>query len=102
MKFGNICGCHQKPERSFFIKRYQCPICARCLGVWIGYVIGLLTFKLHTPSFILCVLLMGIMLLDWLLQYNEIVISNNYRRLVTGIMCGYGLIILIIKIIIYY
>ena len=100
MKIGNFCGCHQKPERSFFIRQYQFPVCARCLGVWLGYVIGLLTFKLYTPSFVVCILLMCIMLFDWLLQYNEIIMSNNHRRLITGMMCGYGLIILIIKTII--
>lgn len=102
MRIGNICGCHQKPERSFFIKRYQLPVCARCLGVWLGYITGFLTFNLHKPSFIICILLMCIMLVDWLLQYNKIIISNNYRRLVTGTMCGYGMISLIIKILIYY
>ncbi|MGG7175281.1 DUF2085 domain-containing protein [Clostridium neonatale] len=27
-----MCGCHQLPDRSFFIRSYQFPICARCTG----------------------------------------------------------------------
>ncbi|MBS5794738.1 MAG: DUF2085 domain-containing protein [Clostridiales bacterium] len=32
MDFFEPCS-HQIPERSFFIKGYQMPICARCVGV---------------------------------------------------------------------
>jgi len=39
---GRYCGCHQMPERSFSVKGYQFPLCARCTpimsritaGVW--------------------------------------------------------------------
>ncbi|PQL91928.1 DUF2085 domain-containing protein [Apibacter adventoris] len=30
--------CHQKPERSFFWKRKQFPLCARCTGIYIAFV----------------------------------------------------------------
>lgn len=98
MKFGNLCGCHQKPERSFFIKGYQFPVCARCLGVWLGYTAGLILFKIYIPHLFICLVLMGIMFLDWFIQYKKIAMSNNFRRLITGMMCGYGLISLIINI----
>lgn len=29
MCFGRKLGCHQMPERSFFIEDYQLPVCAR-------------------------------------------------------------------------
>ncbi|MCB7430270.1 DUF2085 domain-containing protein, partial [Erysipelatoclostridium ramosum] len=35
-------SCHQKAERSFFIHGYQCPVCARCSGLYIGYGFGIL------------------------------------------------------------
>lgn len=28
--------CHQRPERSFFIDGTQLPVCARCLGLYVG------------------------------------------------------------------
>ena len=34
---GNHSGCHQMPERSFFYKGKQFPVCARCTGVIIGF-----------------------------------------------------------------
>ena len=40
MKYGKILGCHQKPERSFFYKGYQFPVCARCTGVVISSIIS--------------------------------------------------------------
>ncbi len=28
--------------------------------------------------------------IDWGIQYFKLHMSNNYRRLVTGILCGFG------------
>ena len=46
--FDKYWGCHQLPERSFFFKGYQLPICARCLGIILGYIlcIFLLFYKM--------------------------------------------------------
>lgn len=38
--FGDI-WCHQKSERSFFIKGNQMPVCARCTGIFLGVFFGL-------------------------------------------------------------
>ena len=37
-----------------------------------------------------CMAMSGIMLTDWLLQYFKIVPSTNKRRLVTGLIGGFG------------
>jgi uncharacterized membrane protein len=34
--------CHQRPERSFHIAAAQLPVCARCLGLYMGGAAGLL------------------------------------------------------------
>lgn len=94
MNFGRWLGCHQMPERSFFIKGYQLPICARCTGVYIGQIVALiLLFFLRIPWYISVILIvpMGI---DWSLQYFVKIISNNVRRLITGLLCGFGLMYL--------
>lgn len=90
MKAGEIMGCHQFPDRSFFIKSWQFPICARCTGVLIGQIFGLFAavkrkFPLKT-AFAGCYA----MLFDWTLQYLDIKESTNKRRLLTGIAGGFG------------
>lgn len=92
MEYGNRIGCHQMPERSFFYKGYQFPVCARCTGVIIGEIICIITLifsiKLNIILYIALLLIMG---LDWFIQYINILESNNIRRLITGILGGIGL-----------
>ena len=40
MELGEMLGCHQMPERSFFIKGFQFPVCARCIGVILSAIIA--------------------------------------------------------------
>ena len=37
-------GCHCLPERSFFIKGKQFPICSRCTGILVGIFLAICTF----------------------------------------------------------
>lgn len=100
MAIGAKSGCHQRAERSFFIKNYQYPVCARCMGMHIGYLIaGVAAFSYIIPVWI-CIGLCLIMFTDWLIQYIKIKESNNIRRLLTGIMGGYGVLTLEINILI--
>lgn len=99
MNFGACTGCHQLSERSFFYKRYQFPVCARCTGVLIGYILSIplsffIEFKIYVYIFI-CL----IMFFDWLIQYLKICESTNIRRLITGILGGYGLMSIYIYIV---
>ena len=36
--------CHQRPERSFFWDGHQLPVCARCTGLYLSGVVGLLVW----------------------------------------------------------
>lgn len=94
-------GCHRLPERSFFYRGKQFPVCARCTGVMIGqtltFFIALVFFYLYQMN-INFYLLIGMMfpfalpmLLDWSIQEYLSVMSNNYRRLVTGFFAGVSL-----------
>ena len=85
--------CHQKAERSFFISKYQFPICARCTGLLLGYFLGGLIFIfIGEICLIFNVSLILIMFIDWFVQYRGIKMSNNLRRLLTGSLCGIGVI----------
>ncbi len=103
MEFGRRTGCHQMPERSFFIKDMQFPVCARCTGVFIGWLFAVVGIFFYRPGFITIGVFCAPMFIDWFLQYKKILRSNNIRRLITGILGGYALtslyIILILKLI---
>lgn len=85
--------CHQKMERSFFVKNYQLPVCARCTGLLIGYILGIigLMFSLKLPIF-LAILFIIIMFIDGFIQLKGIKQSNNVRRVITGTLCGIAVI----------
>lgn len=90
MEAGECLGCHQMPERSFFYKGYQFPVCARCTGVIISaFLATLLFFKKKLPLW-LCISMSSVMLIDWSLQYMKIKESTNTRRLITGLIGGFG------------
>lgn len=94
-------GCHQLPERSFFIKGYQMPVCARCTGIIIGYIVGIITLFFNvTLNIFTCLLLIVPMVLDGSIQYLTSYRSNNIKRIITGLLSGFGLILLIKAIII--
>ena len=90
MEMGDRLGCHQMPERSFFVKGYQFPVCARCTGVLISSVLATLLFFKKKLPISLCVALSSVMLFDWGIQYLKIKESTNIRRLVTGLIGGFG------------
>lgn len=91
MEIGAKMGCHQRPDRSFFISNYQFPICTRCVGVVVStvitYVICIYKKARLIPGLILCIP----MIIDGGIQYLGIKESTNIRRLITGLLGGAGL-----------
>lgn len=91
MNMGKATGCHQLPERSFFYHGKQFPVCARCTGVFVGEIAGITLFKIGEISSIVIMLFFLVMFTDWFVQYKFQYESNNLRRLMTGLVCGYAL-----------
>jgi uncharacterized membrane protein len=84
--------CHRQPERSFFYKGKQFPVCARCTGIHLGYFsypFFLFNF-LYFPIAITFLLLIPT-ILDGLTQAYWDRESNNWLRVTTGIGAGMGL-----------
>lgn len=80
------------PERSFFYKKKQFPVCARCSGTFIGHLVAILLFLTKRQmSFKNSCFFIGIMGVDWGIQEIGIKKSTNIRRLVTGFCGGLGL-----------
>ena len=93
--------CHRMPERSFFFRGHKFPICARCTGILIGYIIGILYLIFYNKlGYIFELLLMVPLLIDGIGQYRGYFVSTNIRRLITGILGGISLICLLRMIII--
>lgn len=90
-KLGNKTDCHHMPERSFFYKGHQFPVCARCTGVFIGQIVAFIVGFFHKVTVKASIILMGIMGIDWGIQAVKIKESTNIRRLITGILGGFGL-----------
>ena len=85
------CKCHQMPERSFFIKSYQMPLCARCTGIAIGQFLALITAPFVHFSIWIATLMFPLAI-DGTVQYYSKYQSNNLRRVFTGILYGFSFI----------
>jgi uncharacterized membrane protein len=92
--------CHRLPDRTFKIKNWYFPVCARCTGFYIGafsyFIYVYFVYVEYTTILILIAFLMITpALLDGLTQFLGFRESNNILRLFTGLMGGVGLAILI-------
>ena len=87
---GDQSGCHRNPDRSFFYKGRQFPVCARCTGVAIGQLTAIIvSFFMNIKVAVSCVCLL-IMGTDWSIQELGLKESTNVRRFFTGILGGFG------------
>ena len=88
--------CHRKPERSFFIKGHQFPVCSRCTGFYIGLIIYFIYAYYNFVNYNLPLLFLALILLipsflDGITQFHNLQESNNTRRFITGLLGGLGL-----------
>jgi uncharacterized membrane protein len=81
-----IVGCHQRADRSYFIRGRQIPLCARCLGIVGGCLLAPMCDLRVTVSILLLVL----MVVDGLIQSRGFRESTNLSRLLTGGGFGIG------------
>lgn len=92
--------CHRKPERSFFIKGHQFPVCARCTGFYLSMFTYFIYTYFYFVDYNLFLLVFAVIALiptaiDGLTQLFEYRESNNTLRFMTGILGGLGLGIII-------
>ena len=85
--------CHQIAERSFFLMGYQFPICARCTGIFVGYIFSFVLLILDVLiNPIVCLLMLIPLVIDGGVQLLFTIMSNNVRRFITGLLYGVGFI----------
>lgn len=90
--------CHRRPERSFFFRGHQFPVCARCTGIYFAAVTSLILINYIELDYNIFTLLIGILLLipsaiDGGIQYLTDYESTNTKRLITGLLNGLGTIL---------
>jgi uncharacterized membrane protein len=90
---GMMFVCHRLPERSYFFRGRQFPMCARCTGIGVGYIlaafIALFYGSLGLLTSILLIIPTSVDGTVQLLLRRE---STNNRRLITGIAAGVGVV----------
>lgn len=101
MKIGNLIGCHQRSDRSFFIGMYQFPLCARCTGVCVGYLAAAISFVRWSTPTMFCLACCLVMFADWYIQYLGILTSTHLRRWITGVIGGFGVLTLELKAVVF-
>lgn len=89
-------GCHCRPERSFIIRHRRFPICARCTGELCGMLIAAVCCCFFFPLWWIAVLLLLPMTFDGFLQLLTAYESTNCRRFFTGLLFGYGFLVLLV------
>lgn len=92
MEIGARLGCHQRADRSFFIKGFQFPLCARCTGLLAGYVGALFLFHYIVIPYWAYGILILPMAVDGGTQYMGWRESVQPLRFFTGLLGGYGLL----------
>ena|GEM_PF-1821783 len=81
--------CHRLGKRSFFVSGRQFHVCARCTGIFIGYMVSPFFIpwgNIALYLFPISVICMG---LDGITQLFSWRTSNNLLRLVTGLSFGF-------------
>lgn len=90
--------CHQLPERSYMIGDLQMPLCARCIGIHLGFVLSSLflwtgsrrfaSAILAKKTYIILAALFFVGSIDAILSYSGLNESDNLRRTVSGLLIG--------------
>jgi uncharacterized membrane protein len=91
--------CHRLPDRTFNIRGYYFPVCARCTGLYLGAIL-FFTYSLffligYSQTLILLAFISIIpMIIDGLTQFLGFRESYNGLRFITGFVAGFGLALL--------
>lgn len=90
--------CNQIPERSLFYLGYQMPLCARCTGIYIGFVVATVYVALlhrrfefsrrALPVALLITSLALPLIIDVATSYTGLRSTTNNIRLLTGLLFG--------------
>lgn len=106
---GDACGgvrdmfaltCHQIPSRCFWLGDTPLPICARCLGMWLGQLLaaseGLRNGDRVRWRVSRGAALVAVCWISWIAGHYSLPLTGNVERLASGTLGGMGVYILTI------
>ena len=88
MAVGHRAGCHQRADRSFYWKGRKFPLCARCTGVLVGYILAVPAYTVCRKNVSVYAVCCIPLVIDGLTQLWEWQVSTNRRRFATGGFSG--------------
>lgn len=103
--------CHKLPQRTLTFGNIYLPVCSRCSGIYIGFLISAIILFIMfrkkesnlPPPYILVILIIFIFstIVDGALSYTGILITNNIIRFITGFLCGSSFASIIYPVFVY-
>lgn len=91
--------CHRLESRSIKIFGKQTPICARCSAILFGYLAIPFLFVEHIHISLLIGIVLNLpMIIDGYTQKWKWRKSNNFLRVSTGLLSGFGMSALIVTL----
>jgi uncharacterized membrane protein len=79
-------GCHQSVNRTIHLRSRPLPLCARCLGIYLGVFLSFFISLIHIFPFYVYLLLAIPLLIDGIGQKKKLWVSTNSRRFFTGLL----------------
>lgn len=80
-----------------YFKEKQFPICARCSGELLGILLSIFLYKFYKLNILFSFIFILPLLVDGFYQLLTKYESTNIKRLITGILFGYGFFNLFLK-----
>jgi len=94
--------CHQLGERSFIVAGITLPVCARCTGIYLGFLAGILSIPIlpgiqrfrFKSMLIECIGLLGI---SWAIEALGLISIGNLPRAILSSSAGYITALIVFK-----
>jgi uncharacterized membrane protein len=103
--------CHQLPQRTLVIGRILMPVCARCDGIYMGFLVSAIILFIMfrkrengiPPLYVIIILVLFIIstIVDGLISNFSLTGTNNYVRFITGFLSGSSMMVFLYPVFVF-